>query len=134
MITAVDTSVLIAIDQGEPDAEAWVELLVKARAEGGLRIGEVVAAEFFAVVMDEGQMSATLEDLGIEFAPTSFRAASHAGEIFRRYRDQGGPREHLIPDFLIASQAMIDGDRLASADRGYLRKYFPGLTLLSPVG
>ncbi len=132
MITAVDTSVLICIDQGEPDAQAWVESLAAARAEGALRVCETVVAEFFAVVMNEEEMNATLADLGIEFAPTSRRAACHAGQIFRRYRDDGGPREHLIPDFMIAAHAMIDGDRLASADRGYLRRYFPRLTLLAP--
>lgn len=36
----------------------------------------------------------------------------------------------LIPDFLIAAHAQIDCDRLAAADRGYLRRYFPELSLL----
>jgi hypothetical protein len=58
MITAVDTSVLIAIDQGEPDASAWVEL--------------------------------------------------------------------------IASHAHVDCHRLACSDRGYLRHYFPDLTVITP--
>jgi len=31
----------------------------------------------------------------------------------------------LIPDFLIAAHAQVDCDRLAAADRGYLRRYLP---------
>ena len=45
MTTAVDTSVLIAIAKGEADAEAWVELLIVARAEGELVVCDVVVAE-----------------------------------------------------------------------------------------
>jgi uncharacterized protein with PIN domain len=66
VITAVDTVALIAIDQGEPDAEAWVELLADARAEGALVICDVVAAEFYAVVLNDRGFSATLADLGLE--------------------------------------------------------------------
>ena len=131
MITAIETSVLIAIDQGESSAPQWVELLAAAREEGALIICDVVAAEFFAVVMDDAEFTIILSDLGIEISPTSRTAACHAGAIFRHYRDQKGPREHLIPDFLIASHAKVDCHRLASADRGYLRRYFPDLQLLT---
>lgn len=39
--------------------------------------------------------------------------------------------DRLIPDFLIAAHAQIDCDRLAAADRGYLRRYFPDLPVLT---
>ena len=53
MNTAVDTSVLIAIAKGESDAEAWVQLLAAQSARGDLVICEIVAAEFFALLLDE---------------------------------------------------------------------------------
>ena len=130
MITFVDTSVLLAIDLGEVDAMAWVEALAGCRGDGILCIGEVVAAEFFAVVQDEVEFQETLTDLGIEFRPSSLAASMVAGNTFRRYREQGGPREHLIPDFLVAAQAAVDGQRLAAKDRGYLRRYFPQVELV----
>lgn len=132
MITAVDTAALIAIVQGEADAEAWVNVLARARSHGALWIGEVVAAEFYAVVLDEEVFRSSLSDLGIGFVQSSRRAACRAGEIFRAYRNEGGPRHNLIPDFLIAAQAEIDCDQLATRDRGYLRRYFPRLTLVAP--
>ena len=50
MITAVDTSALIAIYLNEPSAESWMNALITARSEGALVISPIVAAEFFAVV------------------------------------------------------------------------------------
>jgi predicted nucleic acid-binding protein len=70
--------------------------------------------------------------LGIEFSQPSRQAACLAGELFRKYRDAGGPRSHLVPDFLVAAHAMIDCDRIATSDRGYLRRYFPTLEILTP--
>jgi predicted nucleic acid-binding protein len=38
----------------------------------------------------------------------------------------------MVPDFLIGAHASLQADRLAAADRGYLRRYFPTLRLLHP--
>lgn len=131
MITAVDSSVLIAIYLGETTADAWMDCLISARSEGALILSPIVAAEFFAVVENRGSYDQTLADLGLQLGSISIDAACEAGRIFRSYRNQGGPREFLIPDFLIAAHALLDCDRLAAADRGYLRRYFPNLNLLS---
>lgn len=132
MITAVDTSVLMAIDRGETGAEAWLGVLEHSRREGALCICEAAAAEFFALVLDRAAFRSILGELGVEFRPLSLEAACRAGETFRAYRNHGGPRPHLLPDFLIAAHAEVDADRLATLDRGYLRRYFPKLRLLHP--
>jgi predicted nucleic acid-binding protein len=134
MITSVDTSVLIAIAKGEPDAYAWIDLLCEARGSGELVVCEVVAAEYFAVLLSEDQFHQSLEALGISFSPMSLKAAQLAGRTFKEYRRQGGPREHLIPDFLVAAHASEQADRIAAVDRGYLRRYFPRLRLMRPPG
>jgi predicted nucleic acid-binding protein len=134
VITAIDSSALIAIHQGEASAEAWMEILVRARFEGALVISPVVAAEFYAAVEDRVIYDRALAVMGVRLRPISLDAACEAGRIFRFYRNQGGPREYLIPDFLIGAHAATDCDRLAAADRGYLRRYFPNLDLLSVEG
>ena len=105
MITAVDTSVLIAITKPEPGAYEWTNLLAGAQADGDLVVCDVVAAEFFALLMDRVKFDRTFTGLGIAFSPTSLESAQLAGRLFRQYRRLGGPREHLVPDFLIGAQA-----------------------------
>jgi hypothetical protein len=41
-------------------------------------------------------------------------------------------RRNSQPQELIAAHAQLQCDRLAAIDRGYLRRYFPRLRLLSP--
>ncbi|MGH7806002.1 MAG: type II toxin-antitoxin system VapC family toxin [Candidatus Binatia bacterium] len=130
--TAVDTSVLIAIAKGERDAGAWIELLIRARSEGEVVVCDVVAAEFFAALMDAKKFRRSLRDLGIAFSSTSLAASTLAGRIFKEYRRQGGPREHLLPDFLIGAHASEHADRIAAIDRGYLKRYFTRLAVLRP--
>ena len=130
MITAVDSSALIAIYMGESHSDRWMDLLVQSRSEGALVICDVVAAELFAVVQKRRVFDQVLQDLGLLVTQLSLNAACEAGHIFGQYRRLGGPRQFLIPDFLIGAFAMVDCDRLISADRGYLRKYFSGLNVL----
>ena len=132
MITAVDTSALVAITKAEPDAHEWTNLLAQAQADGDLVVCDVVAAEFFALLMDRAKFERTFTGLGITFSAASLESAQLAGRLFRQYRRLGGPREHLVPDFLIGAHAQRQADQIAAIYRGYLRRYFPRLKVLKP--
>lgn len=132
LITAVDTSVLIAIAKGESGAHEWTDLLAEAQADGDLVVCDVVAAEYYALVLDASKFTRTLSALGITFSPTSLESAQLAGRLFRQYRRGGGPREHLVPDLLVGAHAQTQAHRIAATDRGYLRRYFPQLKIARP--
>lgn len=132
MKTAIDSSALLAIFNDEPDGPSWLELLMKVRREGQLVICDVVYAEVAPAFPSESDLKAALRRLGASFEPLSPTASWRAGVAFRSYRDSGGPREHLLPDFLIGAHAHCRADRLAALDRGYLRRYFTGLPILQP--
>ncbi len=132
MITAVDTSALLAIVKAESDALAWVDVLLRARRDGELVVCDVVAAELFAVLLSETKFRRVLLDVSIEFSPITVESAKLAGRVFRAYRHAGGPRQHLVPDFLIAAHAAVQADQIAARDRGYMRRYFPRLRIVAP--
>lgn len=132
MRTAIDTSVLLAVAEKEPGHEEWEHLLRTSAEEGGLCVCPVVFAELSPGSQSAAQLQRQLETLAIEYDELSQESAYHAGVIFWKYRRAGGPREHLLPDFLVAAHAQIQCGRLAAIDRGYFRRYFPRLRILRP--
>ena len=129
MRTAVDTSVLLAVFLDEPAAGSWVDLLAERRKEGELVCCEIVLAELAPLFATQAELESRMEDLGIRLEPCSAATAFAAGRLFARHRKAGGPRQHLIPDFLIGAHALTQADGLAAVDRGYLRRHFASLKL-----
>jgi predicted nucleic acid-binding protein len=103
-----------------------------ASREGELTVCDVVFAEIAPAFDSRQQALDMLQRLGVRFDPLNEDAAFGAGCVFEAYRHEGGPRTHMIPDFLIGSHALRQSDRLAALDRGYLRRYFPELKILTP--
>lgn len=134
MRTAVDSSALLAVFNGEAEAERWLEILIAARRAGQLVVCPVVYAELAPSTpfSTRADLDVQLARLGILFDPLLPESAFLAGRLFRDYRAAGGPREHLIPDFLIAAHAQVQADQLAALDRGYYRRYFSRLHILRP--
>ncbi len=133
MITAIDSSVLWAIIKKEEHFEAWLDSLLGAAAEGPLVISPIAFAELAPSADSDATLISFLNRLSINYEPISPEAAFLAGETFKAYRKAGGLHQHLVPDFLIAAHAQVQADRLAASDRGYLRKWFSDLPLLTPA-
>lgn len=128
---AVDTSVLLAIFKGEASGEKWLELLQSAAASGALIVSSVVYAEIRSFFPSDAACRSALDALDIGHSPLVEESAALAGRIFRVYRNEGGPRTSILPDFLVAAHAAIQATALATEDRGYLRAYFPRIRLLA---
>jgi len=132
VITAIDSSVLWPVIRKETSADLWRRALLQAASEGPLVISPVVFAELAPSTADAAALTEFLNRLSIAYDPVTPETAHLAGLTFKNYRKAGGPRQHLVPDFLIAAHAQVQANRLAAIDRGYLRKWFPGLLLLVP--
>jgi predicted nucleic acid-binding protein len=131
MKTAIDTSALLAILKNERSSELWVACLAEARASGSLVICDVVYSELSAGFSEVELLDEALSKLGVEYEPMNRESAFLAGAIYRAYRDSKGPRERMIPDFLIGAHASRQADQLAAADRGYFQDYFEDLAVLT---
>jgi hypothetical protein len=132
-VIAVDTSVLLAIFKGEPKGELWLKCLLSAAETASLVVSSVVLAECRSYFPSDDACQKALAALEIRHSPLTEEASLLAGTIFRVYRDEGGPRQSILPDFLVAAHAATQAESLATEDRGYLRRYFPSIRLLTPA-
>jgi predicted nucleic acid-binding protein len=133
VITAVDTNVLLDILSGAgPQAPGSARALADARRTGALVATDVVWAETAAWFATPDEMAAVMADLGVDYDAPSQHSASLGGQIWRRYRSEGGVRARLMPDFLVGAHALIQADRLLTRDRGFFRRYFATLVVIDP--
>jgi predicted nucleic acid-binding protein len=130
--TFVDSSVLLDLFTDDPDWVDWSQShLTRAAEWGALILNAVVLAEVsprFARVED---LRAALPSMAVvEEIPVG--AAFLAGRAHAAYRRAGGPREAILPDFLIGAHAAVTARPLLTRDPRRVAAYIPGATLISP--
>jgi hypothetical protein len=130
--TVVDSSVLLDVFTED---ETWLEWsqsrLTEAAQRGGIVLNAVVLAEiaprFSTVEALHGALPsmATVEEI-------SFAASFLAGHAHANYRQAGGTREAILPDFLIGAHAATTGRPLLTRDQRRVAAHIPGAALISP--
>ncbi len=133
MTTAIDSSVVLDVLTADPArAPAALEALRRARRAGLLVACPVVWAELRAFFPSSRRMAEAFSAAQLEFDPFDEASSNLAGEMWQSYRRRGGQRTRLIADFLIGAHAQVRGGRLLTRDRGFFRRYFPGLEVIEP--
>jgi predicted nucleic acid-binding protein len=134
VITAVDTNVLIDVLRADPNFGMWSALaLGRCVGEGEVIACDAVVGELAHLYRDPAVAARELQLLGVVHRAGGMAAALEAARIQRHYREQGGGRERLLTDFLVAAHAQTMADRLLTRDHGFYRAYFPRLQILDPT-
>ena len=126
----MDTSVLL--DVFLPDdryGEQSKQRLRAAYDAGAIIVCDIVYAELAALFRDRAALDGALQAINVSGSPINTSIAYEAGLRWKRYRDAGGPRKRIIPDFLIGAHATIAADAFLTRDRGFFSTYFPELAL-----
>jgi predicted nucleic acid-binding protein len=137
MRTAIDTNILSLFWSVGPSAGSIAIQLSKARAEGALVVSAPVFVELSAIPTANPQRVQELlreMNIAVDFAVGEdvwrYAATSFAAYAIRRRRSGGGAPKRLPADFIIASHALLQADRLMTRDGGRYGQDFPSLHLI----
>jgi hypothetical protein len=155
MKTAVDTNVFVDILINNERQKESRRLLLKSREEGSVTICSIVYAELAALLPEDNVLERFLKSCGVSnIESPSLKSLKRAADAWKVYNDRRpnaiicpqcgqkvivkcsscniniSPRQHILADFIIGAYAETQADRLLSHDRGFIKKYFPGLIVI----
>ena len=128
----VDTNVLLDIYRADAIWMPWSLQHLQQAKPGQLAINMVVYAELAGHPAEPSNLDEFLEMLDIQMLELPRPAARLAGLAFRNYRQRGGTKTGVLPDFFIGAHAMADGYQLLTRDAGRYKTYFPKIKLICP--
>jgi predicted nucleic acid-binding protein len=129
----VDSNVLIDIlNPDSPEAERVLDVYWRLSSDHAIRFNLVVFAETCSRFVELEEAVAAMRELGLEMAELSLDDAFRAGVAFRAYRRNGGPRQSILPDFLIGGHAANRGWPILTRDPKRFASYFPEVELIDP--
>lgn len=130
----IDTNVVIDLTAGEgPHAKSSLECFAIHSAREPIYINHAIYAEVAPRIVVQAEFDDRLAALGIRLMAFDKDDAWRAGKAFQEYRDRGGPRSAILPDFLIGGQAANRGWPIMTRDRRRFETYFPEIDVIDPT-
>ena len=134
-MTLIDSNVLIDIFGKDPDWWDWsLSQMDEAKLNGPLLINDVIYAEASIRYRTIERFDAALATAGVTVVTIPREALFLAGKTSIKYRDAGGPRPGVLPDFFIGAHAAVQRLPLLTRDVRRYRRYFPTVELIAPDG
>jgi predicted nucleic acid-binding protein len=133
-VTLVDSNVLIDVFADDPIWFNWsTTRLGEAARSGPLLINDVVYAEASIRYRSIERFDAALARTGITVVRMPRMALFLAGKAFAQYRNAGGSRTGVLPDFFNGAHAQVEQLPLLTRDVRRYRSYFPTVELIAPA-
>jgi predicted nucleic acid-binding protein len=132
-VTLVDSNVLIDIWTDDPHWYDWsLTRLNEAGRSGPLLINDIIYSEASIRFLSMDDFDAALAKAGVTVVAIPKLALFLAGKAFARYRNAGGARTGVLPDFFIGAHADLERWSLLTRDTARYRHYFPTVELIAP--
>jgi predicted nucleic acid-binding protein len=132
-VLLVDTNVVLDVVEDDSGWYSWsADQLHRQSRAHELLINPVIYAELSCFYASPQMLDFTLEDLELRFHEIPKMGLYFAGVAHRHYRRAGGPRDSILPDFLIGAHAAALGCGILTRDSRRFRNYFPRVPLVTP--
>ncbi len=130
----VDTNIIIDLIGGAAETAARIGRAFAYHGAGRrMIVNQIIFAEVSTRHVSQADVEARMEQLGLKMVSLTNADAYRAGIAFREYRRRGGPRETILPDFLIGAQAAVREWPILTRDRKRFEAYFPEVELIDPM-
>lgn len=133
MGTLVDSNVLLDVMGDDERWSSWSRTaLADASETSRLVINPIIYAEVSLRFSKIEALEQALPPELFEREPLPYAAAFLAAKAFAAYRQRGGAKTNVLPDFLIGAHAAVAGYRLLTRDTARYRTSYPKLELVAP--
>ena len=130
----VDTNIALhLLDDRHPDSEQVTLAFALLSGTRDPVVNEIIFAETSLSFVSPEAVHAQFRALGIVIDRLTLPECHHAGAAFRKYRRRGGPRQTILPDFLIGAQAAVRGWPILTRDPKRFSSYFPEVEIIDPL-
>ena len=129
----VDTNVLVDVLQNDPLWADWSIAQLRAQAQlHALAINPVIYAELSLSFSTLEALDAVVVTMALDLREIPRPALFLAAKAYAHYRQRGGSKGQVLPDFFIGAHAAVEGWPLLTRDASRFRTYFPTLQVLAP--
>lgn len=133
MPTIPDSNVILDLLDEQSPYHAWSTKWFEASGSADAVVtNAVVFAEASARFPSAQDARVVFEELALVYENILQEAAHHAGRAHKIYRQNGGRRDRILPDFLIGAHAASNGYRILTRDGSRYRSYFPAVEVVAP--
>jgi predicted nucleic acid-binding protein len=133
MQTILDSNILLDLVHRQAPFFAWSKRWFENCArQGDPVLNAIVFAEVSAGFLNFHDAVSVIASLRTRHEDIPPEAAYSAGRAHRLYRERGGARDRVLPDFLIGGHAWVRNYRLLTRDAARYRSYFPTLNIIAP--
>lgn len=129
----VDTNVILDVIQNDSQWAAWSQAQLDAASlKFTLIVNPVIYAELSIAYRRIEELESMLASSALRMESMPREALFLAGRTFLKYRQQGGTKTGVLPDFFIGAHAAVAGIPLLTRDARRYNTYFPSLELITP--
>ncbi len=133
MTTFLDTNIMIYLLDEQAEYHVWsTEQLALCKTNGPAIVSDIVYCEMAVGMASKAEVDEAIERFALERISSTDEVLYRAAVAFRKYKDNGGPKIIVLPDFLVGAVADVSGASLMTVNGGDFTHYFPDLEVISP--